>query len=308
MGPKYSYDPKFFLEILLCPWTAAWACTKTVGICALTFAGLLFLSPCPVGLIKRLRRRSGSAFGRPTMRLCPGSRWPPSPRPRACPSPRSKASWRLWSGTGVRNLASHLGDPVSCPKRMFWAFLTNHYGLFFALRWRKRLVILAKRHPFMGAHRLSQEIYESMMATYASMPPGHQFQVCLTCTNNLATNITSQIPPKPCARWVQKILVKEGFRSLRSKKKPLLNKVNRAKRLLFARKYSNFDWSRTIFSDEKIFRVRPGARVRCWVAPNDSRFSPKYLTSSVQKPEGGHGLGSHEVGRGYLPPKMPTQD
>lgn len=138
----------------------------------------------------------------------------------------------------------------------------------------------------MGAHRLSQEIYESMMATYASMPPGHQFQVCLTCTNNLATNVTSQIPPKPCARWVQKILAKEGFRSLRSKKKPLLNKVNRAKRLLFARKYSNFDWSRTIFSDEKIFRVRPGARVRCWVAPNDSRFSPKYLTSSVQKPEG----------------------
>ena len=139
MGPKYSYrgwglnihtTPKFFLEILLCPWTAAWACTKTVGICALTFAGLLFLSPCPVGLIKRLRRRSGSAFGRPTMRLCPGSRWPPSPRPRACPSPRSKASWRLWSGTGVRNLASHLGDPVSCPKRIFGAFLTNHYGLF----------------------------------------------------------------------------------------------------------------------------------------------------------------------------------
>ena len=43
MGPKYSYrgwglnihtTPKFFLEILLCPWTAAWACTKTVGICA----------------------------------------------------------------------------------------------------------------------------------------------------------------------------------------------------------------------------------------------------------------------------------
>ena len=40
------------------------------------------------------------------------------------------------------------------------------------------------------------------------------------------------------------------------------------------------------FSDEKIFRVHPGARVCCWLAPNESRFKAKYLTSSVQKPEG----------------------
>ena len=131
------------------------------------------------------------------------------------------------------------GRPSKLSKTYVLGLFNQPLWPFFALRWCKRLVILAKRHPFMGAHRLSQEIYESMMATYASMPPGHQFQVCLTCTNNLATNITSQFPPKPCARWVQKILVKEGFRSLRSKKKPLLNKVNRAKRLLFARKYSN---------------------------------------------------------------------
>ena len=96
----------------------------------------------------------------------------------------------------------------------------------------------------------------------------------------------TQIPPRPSARTVERILNKAGFRSLRSKKMPVLNRVNRFKRLDFAKKNSNTNWSRVIFSDEKIFRVRPGALVRCWVVPNDSRFKAKYLTFSVQKPEG----------------------
>ena len=98
--------------------------------------------------------------------------------------------------------------------------------------------------------------------------------------------MSSQIPPKPSGRTVQRILNAEGFRCLRSLKKPLLTKVHRRKRLNFAKKFAAADWKKVIFSDEKIFRVRPGARVRCWVAPNDSKFLPKYLTSSVQKPEG----------------------
>ena len=95
-----------------------------------------------------------------------------------------------------------------------------------------------------------------------------------------------QIPPRPSRRTVSRILVESGYRSLRSKKKPLLTRTHRLKRMDFAKKFANYPWKGVIFSDEKIFRVRPGARVRCWVAPNDSRFLPKYLTSSVQKPEG----------------------
>ena len=38
-------------------------------------------------------------------------------------------------------------------------------------------MLLAKKHPFWGAQRLVTEIFESMMAVYRSMPPGHQFQV-----------------------------------------------------------------------------------------------------------------------------------
>ena len=85
---------------------------------------------------------------------------------------------------------------------------------------------------------------------------------------------------------MERILRKAGFRSLRSLKKPLLGTLNRARRMKFARKHKNTDWSRIIFSDKKIFRVRPGARVRCWVAPDDSRFKAKYTTPSGQKPEG----------------------
>lgn len=48
------------------------------------------------------------------------------------------------------------------------------------LRWKKRLLILAKKNPFWGGKRLADDIFQSMMATYASMPPGHQFQVSLT--------------------------------------------------------------------------------------------------------------------------------
>ena len=79
-----------------------------------------------------------------------------------------------------------------------------------------------------------------------------------------------------------------GFRSLRSKQKPLLTRLHKRRRLEFAKKYSNADWKKVIFFHMKknIVRVCPSARVRCWVAPNDSRFKAKYLTSSVQRPEG----------------------
>jgi hypothetical protein len=62
--------------------------------------------------------------------------------------------------------------------------------------------------------------------------------------------------------------------------------VNKQKRLKFARRFNGFDFKKTIFSDEKIFRVRPGGHVKCWRLKSESRMLPKYLIRSTQKPEG----------------------
>ena len=74
--------------------------------------------------------------------------------------------------------------------------------------------------------------------------------------------------------------------SARALRKPLLSKVNRKKRLDFAKKFRECNFKKTIFSDETIFRVRPGGHVRCWRPRGESKFTPKYLVRTVQKPEG----------------------
>ena len=94
------------------------------------------------------------------------------------------------------------------------------------------------------------------------------------------------MPPKPSRQHVARVLRRLGFRSVTPLRKPLLSKVNRAKRLNFARKMASQDWSQVIFSDEKIFRVRPGARVKCWRMASESKFLPKYIMPTVQKAEG----------------------
>ena len=86
--------------------------------------------------------------------------------------------------------------------------------------------------------------------------------------------------------------------------KPMLTMVQKRARLLFARKYRGWsvgDWSRIIFSDKKIFRVRPGGHVRHWVPKSASKFDARYfyamfcyisqttcryLGLAVQKPQG----------------------
>ena len=69
------------------------------------------------------------------------------------------------------------------PSKMTPAYVfTNQYTVlwtYLVRSWRKRLMILAKKNPFWGGKRLADDIFNSMMATYASMPPGHQFQVTM---------------------------------------------------------------------------------------------------------------------------------
>lgn len=45
-------------------------------------------------------------------------------------------------------------------------------------------------------------------------------------------------------------------------------------------------WQNVIFSDEKIFRCRPGGQIRFWRQKNESKYVAKYVVPQVQKAEG----------------------
>ena len=75
-----------------------------------------------------------------------------------------------------------------------------------------------------------------------------------------------QIPYRPAKRTLHRLLKRMGFQSVRAVRKPLLSRTNKQKRLQYARKHRVFNWSKVIFKDEKIFRVRPGGHVR-YVTP-----------------------------------------
>jgi hypothetical protein len=45
-------------------------------------------------------------------------------------------------------------------------------------RYKQALINLAKKDPVLGGKKLSEELFNSLMAVHQSMPPGHVFQVC----------------------------------------------------------------------------------------------------------------------------------
>ena len=98
--------------------------------------------------------------------------------------------------------------------------------------------------------------------------------------------LSLQIPRKASKNAVRRMLLAAGFVSVTAKHKPLLSRVNMRKRLAFARAYLNYTkWGKVIFSDEKIFRVRPGGRVRCWYRKSEQQYQPKYTVPTVAHSE-----------------------
>ena len=71
--------------------------------------------------------------------------------------------------------------------------------------------------------------------------------------------------------------------------KPLLGPVHKMKRKAFATKFRNWtaaDWKNVIFSDEKMWRMRPGGRIRCWRPKGASKYLARYTIPAVAKSEG----------------------
>lgn len=98
-----------------------------------------------------------------------------------------------------------------------------------------------------------------------------------------------QVPAKPSRFTIANLLGKYGFVNRRAVKRPFLTARHKATRMLFARQYLRYsaaNWQNIIFSDEKIFRCRPGGMVRVWKQVSDSKFIAKYVNTTQQKPEG----------------------
>lgn len=119
----------------------------------------------------------------------------------------------------------------------------------------------------------------------------------------------------PSHDTVNRVLKAQGFVSRRAVKRPLLTLRHRRLRRIFARTFGQWGadkWRDIVFSDEKIFRLRPGGLVRYWKQVSDKKFLAKYVVPQVQKAEGVmvwagmNGKGEIIVKR--CPPKVKSAD
>eukprot|EP00667_Euglena_gracilis_P024148 EG_transcript_27605 len=128
---------------------------------------------------------------------------------------------------------------------------------------------LSKKQPFWGAGKVRDVLFKEQMDAISKKPPGS----------------VVQIPPRLSVRHTRRVLDRMGQKSVRAAKKPLLTAIHKKRRVAFAKQYQQRSFDRVIFSDEKVFRVRPEGKVRCWVSKNDSKFLAKYTIPTVQKAE-----------------------
>lgn len=92
------------------------------------------------------------------------------------------------------------------------------------------------------------------------------------------------------AQTIRNIIKTAGYNGRVSRKKPYVSKVNRQKRLAFAKEHVNKPqsfWDSVIFSDESIFRIfGSGGRVMVWRRPNQ-QLQSQNLTPTVKHGGGG---------------------
>ena len=88
---------------------------------------------------------------------------------------------------------------------------------------------------------------------------------------------------------MRRFLKELGFVNRRVVKRPMLTNKHIKARNIFWRKYQKWtvqQWQDVNFSDEKMFRTRPGVLVRSWRQKSGSKFEPKSVQTTVQKPLG----------------------
>ena len=85
-----------------------------------------------------------------------------------------------------------------------------------------------------------------------------------TALMNRPPGAVVRLPALVSKSTLQTWLRKKGLFSCWAAGKPLLTSVHIAARLAFAQQHAVYDWSKVVFSDEKMFRIRQGGKVRCW--------------------------------------------
>lgn len=106
----------------------------------------------------------------------------------------------------------------------------------------------------------------------------------------IATELNSRCKVKVSSQTIRRVIKSTGCNSRTARRKPLISKVNRKKRLEFAKKYLYVDenfWSDVIFSDESKYNIfGSDGKQRVWRKPN-TELELRNLNLSVK-----HGGGS----------------
>lgn len=107
------------------------------------------------------------------------------------------------------------------------------------------------------------------------------YVMCIMCQIFTVCH-SSKVPKKATSRSVRYWLRKAGIYSCWAARKPLLSVTNIKKRMEFARTMMGYDFSKVIFSDEKIWKIKPSSKnkVRVWRRRGD-RFCARYVSPSV---------------------------
>ena len=204
-------------------------------------------------------------------------------------STRGGSNVALWSAVLGRAAQGSSRKGVFCHQ--------NDLKLTFCAMFRQErdVVRCASLHPAWGAERIAAYCHSNMVKALLNRPPGAKVEVFnfpwalyvfIVTVTVLKHPCTVQVPHRMSHDTVTRILREAGFRSVRPARVPLLSATNKRKRLLFAKRHLKYQhWGKVIFSDEMIFTVRPGSKVRRWIPRNANKFSPKYAHLTVAHPE-----------------------
>ena len=170
------------------------------------------------------------------------------------------------------------------------------------------LLRLNSKHPFWTAKQLVEKLHDDAIKALSNRPVGHLFVVLsikLADKHRHCVSFT-QVPYKPNVRTVQRFLNISGVGYCKASRKPLLTQRHMAQRcfvpwvyvvrsplslyiyfrLTYAKKYLDKGFTNVVFSDEKMFRFRPGMSVGVWRPKGADRYSAKYTIKTTQKGDG----------------------
>lgn len=124
------------------------------------------------------------------------------------------------------------------------------------------------------------EWFEDIKAALMRRPPGAVVRVWhrFCALDNFRL---SQLPEKPSTSQARVFLKRAGIYSFVVARKPRLTPRHMKERLVFARAFRNFRWNRVVFSDEKIWRVTPHSKIRCWRKKGEKYIAKNVLPSTA---------------------------